>query len=286
MKQKRRSVGFIIVVVILVVLYSNIVSSLKNSNQETVIIKPFKKTEAVYTAQLDKLLEDTFTSEQLKNVAVSLYSPSLNYSYDFNEKDNYLSASTIKVPVALYIYDLSKKDSAILEQSITYLAADYEDGSGSIQFASYGSSYQVKTLLEKMIMESDNVAFNMLTRVYFENQANLEKELKPYFGKADYAHQKSNSQNKMKVLKYLYKNQTEYKTLMQDLKNNYSKERIPKYLDVEVANKVGTYENVYIDYGIVYHTKPYLISITFNNIGYSDEIMAKLAQEIDKIMII
>ncbi|HEY5562815.1 MAG TPA: serine hydrolase [Clostridiaceae bacterium] len=86
-------------------------------------------------------------------------------------------ASTVKVPINLYIFTQIAEGKIDPNTSIEYTATDFETGTGSIQYESYGKEYTIKELQRLSIEQSDNVAINMLLRYVgidkvhsFENQ--------------------------------------------------------------------------------------------------------------------
>lgn len=75
------------------------------------------------------------------------------------------AASTIKLPLALYIMDEVSQGRTRLDELITYQDSDWQDGAGYLaEELSPGSTITVERLVETMIRYSDNVAKNMLTR--------------------------------------------------------------------------------------------------------------------------
>ncbi|MFO7171576.1 MAG: serine hydrolase [Bacillota bacterium] len=73
-------------------------------------------------------------------------------------------ASTIKVPLVMYLYDLAAAGKIDLEERLTYLPEDHEGGTGILQSRGPGGRYTLRELADYAIRYSDNVAKNMLTR--------------------------------------------------------------------------------------------------------------------------
>lgn len=73
------------------------------------------------------------------------------------------TASTVKAPYICYV--LSQEidtGNASLGELLTYQRRHYHTGSGVIQYASYGTKYSIKNIIEKILYYSDNVGYYML----------------------------------------------------------------------------------------------------------------------------
>lgn len=74
------------------------------------------------------------------------------------------SASTMKLPLAMYILAQAASGHANLDQKLTLQPADYQEGTGVVAGAAVGSAHTVQRLLELALAESDNTATAMLLR--------------------------------------------------------------------------------------------------------------------------
>lgn len=75
------------------------------------------------------------------------------------------AASTIKLPLALYIYDEIAQGRTTLDEPIAFQERDWQDGAGYlVGELSPGDEMSVGQLVEVLIRYSDNVAKNMLMR--------------------------------------------------------------------------------------------------------------------------
>lgn len=81
-------------------------------------------------------------------------------------------ASTIKVPLAVVALRQVEKGTLELDQRLTLTAADYVDGGGTLLYAEPGTVFSLRTLLERMIRDSDNTATDMVIRLVGEEEAN------------------------------------------------------------------------------------------------------------------
>ena len=78
----------------------------------------------------------------------------------------FVAASCYKMFLVMNLYESAAAGGVDLERSIVYQAGDYTDGTGIIQFMPKGISFTTRKLCEYAIVYSDNVAANMLRRVY------------------------------------------------------------------------------------------------------------------------
>ncbi|RYL90364.1 serine hydrolase [Sporolactobacillus sp. THM7-4] len=83
------------------------------------------------------------------------------FRFLYNESVPMLSASLIKLPVLLYVYDQAKIDRSILKKTIVLRNHEIVGGSGVLQILS-GREWSVRDLLALMINVSDNTATNLL----------------------------------------------------------------------------------------------------------------------------
>ncbi len=234
------------------------------------------------TQELTKAIQTQFDSTELDHVSVAIYIPNHSYTFYWNETLELENASTVKVPLNMYIYDLIKKDPSIATIEIAYSDIYYEDGAGIMQDSFEGELTDVQTLLTRSIRYSDNIATNMLLGYFIEDWDSFS-ELLPYFGHANFSQWTSTAADKLETLKILYNRQADYVTLIQDMESTIYNNRLPKWLpsDVVVALKTGDINDTIHDFGIVFsHDVDYLIVLSMHDIDNQDEQMANLSKTI------
>lgn len=239
----------------------------------------------LFSADIKTYLEANFSAAELGNITIGITDLTNSQSFTYNEDLTFYSASTIKVPMAMYIYDLIAAGEVSLDDTLVYESVNYEGGTGIMQADPVGSTYTVDELLTNMIVYSDNIATDILKNAYFPNPDDMTKELEPYWGYCNLDNttaRECSVTNHITSLEYLYDHAEAYPMLIEDMLNSEYKNRIPKYIedDVDVANKVGSFNSTYIDDAIVYAEKPYAISIAFEEIDNSEERMALLSEQI------
>jgi Beta-lactamase class A len=200
-----------------------------------------------------------------------------NESFGINESEDYCAASTVKVPVVLYLYHQISLGNLTGNEMVTYTNDDYETGTGDIQYSEIGTQYSLSSLAKLAIEVSDNVAVNMLIRF-------LDRDKIYDFQEQIVGHSLQRSGNisspkdmtmYLKWLLYMqeiYPNEAD--TMLNYLENTIFNDRINLYLpkEVTVAHKIGNQVNTLNDVGVVYANKPYIISFMTKDI---DENCAK-----------
>lgn len=81
-------------------------------------------------------------------------------------------ASAAKLPIAIAMLQEVEAGRHALEERVVLQAGDKVDGSGRLVWQKEGSAYRVDALLERMLMESDNTAANLLVRTMGEETLN------------------------------------------------------------------------------------------------------------------
>jgi len=76
--------------------------------------------------------------------------------------ETFPTASLIKVPILVTLYDLAEKQQISLDDPLTVLSIDQVPGTGVLQFMHSGMSLSVRDAAWLMIVLSDNTATNLL----------------------------------------------------------------------------------------------------------------------------
>ncbi|HEX9060719.1 MAG TPA: serine hydrolase, partial [Clostridia bacterium] len=210
-----------------------------------------------------------------------------NQEFGISENDGFVAASTVKVPINLYLYKKIASKEVDPNEKITYKECDYEEGTGSIQDEDYGSKYTIDELSRRSIEESDNVAINMLLRYLGSDEVNNFKEsvLKhPVDRDRNILSPKDMSYFMKDILDFKEKHPKEGEKLLYYLKNTEFNDRIPKYLpsNVAVAHKIGNQVNVMNDSGIIFADKPFILSVFSKDVNEDEacEVIGKIAKMI------
>jgi beta-lactamase class A len=205
--------------------------------------------------------------------------------FQIKGKTSSRAASTIKLPLVLYIMELADKGKINMNQKLVYKSYHYYGGSGVIQYQKVGTSYTIRDLVKKAMIYSDNIAFIMLReRVGKGNFITYMKSLG-----AQYTYprgQNLTSPNDLIIyLKRLYQfSQTSVygKELVTYLQKTVYNTTIPTGIrGIPIAHKVGMIpeSKIYNDAAIIYDKNPFVLSIMTNNLSYqkSQKVIADIA---------
>ncbi len=80
--------------------------------------------------------------------------------------------SAVKVPIAVAVLQSIDEGEHSLDDEMALEAGDKVDGSGDLVWQDDGVEYSLRSLLNEMLIESDNTAANMLIRLIGEDQLN------------------------------------------------------------------------------------------------------------------
>lgn len=210
-----------------------------------------------------------------------------NQSFGINDSDPITAASTTKVPINLYLYNLKALGEINFETRIEYTPEDYEEGTGSIQYGEYGTQYSIQELSRLSIEESDNVAINMLVRYLgLENIKNFMESIVQH--EVDLEHNSLTSRDMATFMKAVYEFNNKYKDegqeLLDFLENTEFNDRIPLYLPegTVVAHKIGNQVGTMNDIGIIYAKNPYIVAFMSKEVNEDDakEVIAQISKMI------
>jgi beta-lactamase class A len=104
----------------------------------------------------------------------SLYIKDLqtNVVNDYNSDLFYNTASVFKIYMAVSVMKNIEQKNINMDFYYKITSADYEGGTGVLQYESVGSRYKVSELLDLAMRKSDNVAQNILIRAIGKNYIN------------------------------------------------------------------------------------------------------------------
>lgn len=129
------------------------------------------KTKSINGIAQDNIKVNTKELDKFFNVygdTISVYYENIEtgYAYSYNSDKIYFSASIIKAPYSLFVYQSVERDKADLLKIHTYKSSDYRSGTGIIKNMKVGSKFTESDLLKYAIRNSDNIAFRMLINKY------------------------------------------------------------------------------------------------------------------------
>lgn len=184
----------------------------------------------------------------------------------YNENQTYFSASAIKTPIVLYTYKLYEEGKLDLNSTLTYQSHQYVGGSGYIQYQPVGSVYTIRELARKTIVDSDNIAYTMLSE-YVSNKGirNYWKNLGADYFWSGNIWGSMTSHDGVIYMKELYKFVNENEDVREEILNNHfnSVARLI-FLDdetIKIAHKSGWNSAAIHDTAVIFDSHPYVLAI-------------------------
>ena len=212
-------------------------------------------------------------------IALDVLDLNTGYHAGFNAGRSMPAASTIKLPVMVEVFNQLQAGRFDLNRRVTLHASDRDYGSGVLCDARVGSSYAVSTLLEKMIVISDNTATNMLIRLVGRPNINREMaelglaqtHLAGYVRTDDWAIRRTlrtSAGDLVRLLSMMARGELvdtwSSKEMISILEADTINTLLPAPLpdDVAIAHKTGSFFDTLNDAGIVYAgDAPYVIAV-------------------------
>ena len=193
--------------------------------------------------------------------------------FGINDRDEYIAASTTKLPMNLFLYTKIESGEVDLESKLKYLKEDFEAGTGIIQNQPFGTEYTVRETSRLSIIHSDNCSINMIIRVLgIENICNYILDLG---GDIYYDDRHRTSPHDLGLvtqeLYRLYLNNPElYGEMIYNLENTDWEDRISAKLpaEVKVAHKIGNQVRTANDVGIVFASHPFVLAVMTKDVDF------------------
>lgn len=198
-------------------------------------------------------------------------------------------ASTIKLPVVLYLYEQIAAGNLNWTDRVRYNKdTDYQGGAGDLQYvARHGDTYSLRNLATISITLSDNIAHNMLVRhLGYENVMEFINKLGPDttrpFGSAATTARDMGAFVE-EAYRFAEQNPEQGGRLLNDLAHTVYHVGLPGDLPPElvVSHKEGSINGVATDVGIVFSQRPYILVILSEGVPDEDtgfEYIAKISR--------
>lgn len=257
------------------------------AKQETIQPK-VEETTNNEDSEIKTIVEKYINNENLneENFAFVYYNANTEKYYFYNEKHYFTAASTIKVPLAMLYYDKINNGDITLKTKMQFKKEEqYEDENGNIENPyKIGTYIALSTLLENMIVNSDNTATNILkTELGGENAYRMliKQYTKIQLPKEFNDENIISAEYALDILKKIYQNQEQYKALIELMKKSSNGGYLKKNIkNCEIAHKYGSYEGNIHDFGICFAKKEYMIGIFTKNIEDAEELISSINKEI------
>ena len=189
----------------------------------------------------------------------------------YNGNQPIFTASTIKAPADIYIYEMASLGEIDLSKKLKYTGNYYNVGTGVLKNKSVDTEYDIKTLLEYSIVYSDNAAHNMLMDYFGRN--NMYDFWKRQGTNVIFSDNNNwgviNAHDALIYMEELYKFYITNETYGPEIMNNFFN-AVPKFISgknsYKVANKSGWSGSAIHDVSIVFAENPYIV-VALSNLG-------------------
>lgn len=197
--------------------------------------------------------------------------------FGINEKTPLPPASTIKLPVVLYLYKQVAAGKLDWRDRVGYnINTDYQEEAGVLQYvARHGDTYSLRCLATMSITLSDNIAHNMLVRhLGYDNVMAFIKKMGPAttrpFGGASTTARDIGAFVE-EAYRFAEQNPGQGGRLLNDLAHTVYHVGLPGELPSElvIPHKEGSITGVAADAGIVFSQRPYILIVL--SAGITDE---------------
>lgn len=240
----------------------------KTSKQEEVIVNTREPSTQLIDSINAYLTENGISQEQ---IGISIRSLDGIEAYEINGDVEFTAASVYKLPLAMIWYEKVNNGEITLQDTLYYDPAYYESGAGVADEYAAGSNITLETLLNSLIIKSDNTAGHIL----FENLGgwtNFKQEATKYTSRQMddefYSYENVLTPNYTgDVLQYLYDHKDSFSTLIENMKNAMPNNYLDLRINTHAAQKYGSFDYAENVAGFVEEVNiPYSIAI-FTTLG-------------------
>lgn len=209
---------------------------------------------------LEQLMDDFRAEHALTedNFEISFYVPETGEQYDFNETKMLYGASTYKLPLNLYYYDMQLAGEITGATMITQGASLDEAHYQSLVYSNNELSYSLWRRI------GDWPEYKMAMRKYFTM---TDDEIPQNY----YYDHLFCTRMMLDTLKVVWDGQEQYPELIDYLKIACPDAYFKTYLDVDetpIAHKYGSYEGAENDVGIIWAERPFLLAVYTSGLSY------------------
>lgn len=234
-------------------------------------------------SSLKKQIED-FLATQAGTYGVYFKDLISGQSFGINADMSLPAASTVKLPTVLFINHLVAQGKLDWQQKLVYnSAADYQGGSGILQFGvKDGDRLTLRTLTTLAITTSDNIAYNMLRN--FVGKESVAAFMRSLGGQTVFPNGQNLSTARdmaayVQAALDFAKTNPDGRRLLDDMANGIYNEGIPLMIPagVTVAHKEGFVWGSPADVGVVFGSRPFIVTVLSQGVEDPDQGFANIA---------
>ena len=216
----------------------------------------------------ETVIQDFIAQNNLKEstFAISYYNTVTGESYAWNDTWFSIAASTYKLPLNMYFYEMQQAGEITGDTIISWTGQ-------TLDFIHQQSIVHSNNEFSEALMWywGDHVTYKQNMRKYFTM---TDEEIDPSYWQANWYCVRM----MMDCLQYLYDNQESFEELIGYMKEAKPGEYFKRGVtDYEVAHKYGAVQIYYNDVGLIYTPQPYLLAVYTAGI-YGEDICAKAAE--------
>jgi len=288
LKDKKQILIWIFLIVLfssLFFLKSNCISKYNFINQNLRCDTKFVINKGEYKDLKTQIKDYVDTQKKENSVdSVGIWFRDLEYgpTFGINEREDFIPASLLKLPLAMTYYDLASADPKLLSQKIDYINTKSpvpEQTFVPVDKIKSGEKYSIEELIKFSLKDSDNFAAQLLYEYLKNNYSNAQSLIETYrnlgvINPRNLNTEAVNAKEYGAILRILYNisflDANDSNKILDELsQSNFSlglKDGVPPH--IVVSHKFGeriidnTNEKELHDCGIVYYPKnPYLLCI-------------------------
>lgn len=235
---------------------------------------------------LRRQLEDFIANRPGQTFGIFFKDLTSGTSFGINAETPIPAASTVKVPIVLYLNTLAADGKLDMSERVAYRRdTDYTDGAGVLQFAARdGDTYSLRVLANLAITVSDNIATRMLLRrLGKDDVAAFMRRIggrTVYPGGANVTTAADMGAYMEAVLNFAREHPVLGSRLLDDMANSIYHVGLPGRLPagVMVPHKEGDVSGMAGDVGVVLSRRPYILCVLIENIADLDQAFADIAR--------
>lgn len=236
-----------------------------------------------WTNSLELKIRDQL-GDDINKVGFIYYNLNSGEKIAINENEIVVAASTCKMGMNVVAYEMVKNNELSLDEDLFYDSSFYTEGTGLLQYKLNGldnKPLKVQYLLNLTIIESDNIATNMIFN-RLGGKPLVREKMNDLVGLTCITDQnRTTTEIQYRLLRFIYehRNEPNYAHLIESMKNTVFNDAIDKYIPKEIsAHKVGFYDKSSSDIGLIDTKNPYIFVMYTEDVYDPDEVIAKLSK--------
>lgn len=288
-KSRFKTIHFIILLFLLIVLFVNNLLKPKKTDQKTSLTQDFIGQTKIKTKEELILAIRSLISNKPGIYSIYISDFKNNENFGINENTIFTAASVNKIPILAALYYLVDRNEIDLDKNVTLQAQDIQDGTGSMRYDPTGTVYSYKTLARLMMEKSDNTAAYLLSNQII-GLNKIQKIIDEWgLTQTDIKQNKTSNTDQEKLLRLMYEgkvaNAALTKEMLDFMDDSDFEDRLPVLLpeNLVIYHKIGNEIRNTHDVGIVdLPGRPYYIGV-FTTDNPNEDDAKKIISEISRL---